>query len=181
MIEREFKSQITAVEYDKLIEKYNLSDSIYWQINYYFDTFDYALKKEGYTLRIRQKEKNIHLTLKTKLAEGVEEKTLDLTPLEASQMIAYGFSSNLVDLDKYVYSQASLKTYRAKFKYEKGVIFIDKNEYNGLTDYEIEYEIDDDITLSDGEKMFYQFLKENDLEFRKQISKSKRAIETKSL
>ena len=174
-IEREFKSAINEQEYHFLIKKYQLEDKIYWQQNYYFDTPNFLLKEKGNTLRIREKQNNIHLTLKIDEGDYMKEKTLILNKDDMENKIKNGFDAKIVGINQYVNNYASLKTYRARFKYLCGTIFIDKNEYYDNTDYEIEFELDEGINKEDGYVVFLSFLKENNIEFKKQISKVRRA------
>ena len=89
-------------------------------------------------------------------------------------MIKEGFDASVIGINENVINIASLTTYRAKTTYKNGTIFLDKNTYFDTTDYEIEFEATE-IEL--GRKEFLEFLEENNLEYIKIVSKSKRAYE----
>lgn len=56
-IEIEFKNLLTKVEYEKLLNAFNVKDEqIICQTNHYFDTPDFTLKDLGSALRIREKK-----------------------------------------------------------------------------------------------------------------------------
>ena len=174
-LEREFKTKIDQETYERLIKKYNLKNNIYIQENYYFDTENADLKQQDITMRVRIKDWSVHLTKKEKGENGTIEETNIITKDEALFFIQNGFKYKNYD----VKNVASLKTYRVKFQYDHGTLFFDKNEYYGITDYEIEYEIDDDINLERGKRMFSGFLEAEGIPFQKQSSKSNRAIKAK--
>ena len=178
-IEREFKTGITREKYYELINELDLKDKSYLQTNYYFDTDDLELKKKEKTLRIRIKEISIHLTLKEHVKDYTKETTINLTKEEASNYIKNGIDGNQYGIDKLLVNVSKLSTKRTKLKTKYGMLFFDMNNYNNITDYEIEYEVDDKISTLDGLFEFNHFLKENGIPFVKLKSKSKRAIETR--
>ena len=174
-LEREFKSALTKEEYELLINKFDLKNKIYIQTNYYFDTLNHDLRNSHDTLRIRVKEINNHLTYKKETDEGQFETTIVLDNDDANNKIQNGFDANELGINHFVQVVAKLKTSRTRFKYDCGEIFIDKNDYYGITDYEIEFEINENVTKKEGEKSFLKFLEDNNLVFKKQISKIQRA------
>ncbi len=176
-LEIEFKSKITKEQYEALLKKYNLLDKVFEQTNYYFDTPDHKLINNHIILRIREKSYNIKLTSKTKQEIGTLERHLVLDKDTAYKMINEGFDASIIGINEEVSNIASLTTYRAKTSYKNGTLFLDKNTYFGHTDYEIEFEAEE-IEL--GKKEFLEFLEENNLEYIKIVSKSKRAYEKSS-
>lgn len=180
-IERELKSAINQNDYDKLIDKYHLNDQLFEQINYYFDDDKKTLSKNKTVLRIRQKNEQYKLTLKSKYQDfGNLEQSIILTNDQAKDCLINGFNlkSFGYDFDIDVENIAILKTIRTSFVYQEGKIFIDKNIYYGNIDYEIEYEINDTVSIEKGTNYFVNFLNENNIQFKKQVSKAKRAIKT---
>lgn len=175
-IEREFKSEISKDEYSKLLEKYQLADKTFVQTNYYFDTLDDYFKDNDKTLRIRKKVDSIKLTLKEKIADGSSEKSIIIDNNTLNEYINNGFIASMFGFELKVNLIGKLQTTRAKFSYLNGVVFLDKNDYYQKEDYEIEFEINDGFTNIEGESSFNHFLEENNLVFKKQKSKSKRAI-----
>lgn len=176
-LEIEFKTKITQEQYDNLIKKYQLEDKIFFQTNYYFDTNEHTLIDNDIILRIREKTHNIKLTSKTKQTVGTLERHIILTKEDAYQMIENGFDASIIEINEFVTNVATLTTHRAKVQYKSGTLFFDKNTYYDTTDYEIEFEADDP-TL--GKKEFLEFLQENNIEYIKMISKSKRAYKKSS-
>lgn len=174
-IEIEFKTFITKDKYEELMQKFNSDNNTLIQINHYFDTVDSLFQKEKKVLRIRQKKDQYKLTKKSK-GDGCNiENHLFLTKDEALNMISNGFNANIIGENVNVINVGSLKTYRFKFQYKSGFIFLDKSEYNGITDYEIEFESSDNEI---GKKDFLEFLNEYNIPYNKSYSKFKRCMET---
>ena len=145
-LEIEFKTAISEYEYKKLIKLFNLEKDVFAQTNYYFDTLDYSLMREHIILRIREKAHNIKLTSKTPQEIGTLEKHIILNKDEAYKMIKEGFNANIIGINKHVTNVATLTTHRATTTYKSGKLFFDKNTYYGTTDYEIEFECDNEET-----------------------------------
>ena len=177
-LEIEFKTAISKDEYNKLIDFFELQDKVFTQINYYFDTHDYSLIKNHIILRIREKSYNIKLTSKTPQEVGTLERHIVLDKNEAYKMIKEGFNANIIGIDKDVINVATLTTHRATIPYKNGKLFFDKNNYYETTDYEIEFECDNE---EQGKELFVEFLKEHNIQFTKTESKSKRAYKKKNL
>ena len=171
-LEIEFKTAINKREYEKLIELFELQDKIFTQTNYYFDTHDYSLIKKNIILRIREKSYNIKLTSKTPQEIGTLERHIVLEKDEAYKMIKNGFNANIIGINENVINVATLTTQRATTSYKGGKLFFDKNTYYETTDYEIEFECDNE---EQGKELFLEFLKEHNITFTKMESKSKRA------
>ena len=67
-----------------------------------------------------------------------------------------------------------LTTHRIKTSYLQGEIFLDENHYNGIVDYEVEYEVPND--LEQAERIVIDlFKKANVTSYHKSLSKMKRA------
>ena len=177
-LEIEFKSGLTKEEYERLIKKFELEGKTFIQTNYYFDTINHDLLNNNIILRIREKDYNIKLTSKTKVSDGALEKHIILEKDKALEMIKNGFDANIIGIDKQVSLIASLQTERVKTPYKNGILFFDKNTYYDTIDYEVEFEVTDQ---KEGQIEFEEFLKENNLTFKKIVSKSKRAYIKASL
>lgn len=150
-IEIEAKVLISKEEYLKAIKFYKKENvTKINQTNYYIDTDDLYLKKFGILLRIREKGYFV-MNLKAPLAEGLLEKKESITKEQYEDFKNKGIfpTSDIksflqmlgVDVNK-LKIQTSLFTERTEIdNYEGGEIFsIDKNTYNGITDYELEME-----------------------------------------
>ena len=176
-VEIEYKTKISKEEYERLIDLFNLKESIFTQTNYYFDTPNHSLINNDIILRIREKSHNIKLTSKTPQETGVLERHIILDKDEAYKMIENGFNANIIEINLDVKLIASLTTHRCKMNYKSGTLFFDMNTYYDETDYEIEFESENSEL---GKKEFLEFLEENNLTYQKMISKSKRAYKKSS-
>lgn len=147
-IEIEAKALINAQEYKKLVKAYSEYHR-YTQTNYYIDNEDRDLGKEGIGLRIREKDGDFTLTLKTPLSQGLLEKNEPISQkvfedfrdkgiFPKTDMVRFltmmGFDVNTLRIITY------LTTDRIDVEYKEGLLSIDKNIYSGITDYEVELE-----------------------------------------
>ena len=108
------------------------------QINYYFDTEDQILRKNHAVLRLR------------KIAHKHKEITYGLSYKETIYLLNKGRfpSSDVVDNLITIYGRsidsfkliAELSTRRLEIKENDYLIALDKNEYNGIIDYNLEIE-----------------------------------------
>lgn len=174
-MEIEYKSKLDEKAYLKLLKDYDLASSQFVQTNYYFDTNMLDLLKLYITLRIRQKGDQLKITMKRRAPIGSLEQHIVIDEVKKEDYLANGFlTKNLFpEIDYEVFFQTKLVNTRVKMLYEDGVIFIDKSEYNGITDYEIEFEHNDDDLCR---KIFLEFLKENKIPYQKAEKKSYRAL-----
>ena len=149
-IEIEAKVLLLKNEYETIIEKLNLSKyRKIKQTNHYIDTPDRYLKKNGIALRIREKDEEFELTLKTPLSEGLLEKNesiswRDFEKLADDHIFPEGnikkFLSILgVDVTK-LSILTSLCTERITVDYDGFNLSLDKNTYSNIVDYELEVE-----------------------------------------
>jgi len=174
--EIEFKTFITEEQYYKLLQEFGLENNVFAQTNYYFDTPDSKLLQEKTVLRIRQKAKYYKLTKKTRAEVGADETHILLSAEKAEEFLRNGFDAKIIGLPYNVSYQCSLTTYRASTPYKDGTLFLDKSEYYGHVDYEIEYEVDD---VKQGQADFNDFLDKNGIVFKESIRKSKRAFDNR--
>jgi uncharacterized protein YjbK len=170
-IEIEAKALVTEKDYKKLASAYEKDYPAYVQKNYYIDNKDGLLRKEGIALRIRTKGPSIEMTLKTPLSEGLLEKNEQLTKETFNSFRKDGvFPDNdlkrfltMLDIDTgTLYIKASLTTTRIDVPYEGGKLSIDKNEYAGKTDYEIELEYNNE---ADAERLLRELLEKRHIPF----------------
>lgn len=175
-IEIEFKTFISEDVYNNLIKEFELENNIFSQTNYYFDTEDTLLMQEKTVLRIRQKGSNYKLTKKTRAEVGADETHLLISKEQAENFLKNGFDAKIINLPYYVKNIAQLTTYRASTPYKNGTLFLDKSEYYGKVDYEIEYEVDEE---KEGLKDFKNFLDSHNITFKESIRKSKRAYDNR--
>lgn len=149
-IEIEAKVLITKEDYDKLVEIYSKEKSDEFdQVNYYIESKDLGLKKLGVGLRIRKKNNSYVMTLKAPMSEGLLEKNAQLNEEQYKEfkekgifpdcyikefVKMLGFDPDLLKI------RAQLKTHRIEIPLDDGknAFSIDRNEYNKITDYELE-------------------------------------------
>ena len=138
MTELEKKLLLTEDEYDYLMERLGqdeplLLKPITTQINYYFDTDDFSMNRQNTTCRIRLKNGRYKATMK-KHSSGDDKST------ETEMTIHNGLESNAFT-DMGLKLQGELITRRCVvFKDAACEAVLDKNEYLGQTDYELEVE-----------------------------------------
>jgi uncharacterized protein YjbK len=174
--ELEFKTIISEVNYTSLIENYVLNDNIFLQTNHYFDTKELNLSNQSIVLRIRQKgNRFFKLTIKSQQEDNAYESHILLTPEQAKKMIADGFETKdfFNDLDYHVYFVASIHNFRASMPYHQGVMYIDRCEYCGTVDYELEYEVTE---FEEGYQQFLLFLEKHQISKINTRRKSDRAL-----
>lgn len=138
MTELEKKLLLTEDEYDYLMEHLGyetplISKPIATQINYYFDTDDFSMNRQNTTCRIRLKDGKYKATMKKHSSDG-DQST------ETEMEICNGLESNTFT-DMGLKLQGELITKRCiVFKDANCEAVLDKNEYLGQTDYELEIE-----------------------------------------
>lgn len=139
MIENELKFILTKEQY------YKAKDGIKWneiieQVNYYYTDNE----NENITIRVREKNDKYYLQVKIPLSEdkGIHiKKEFTKEIFEIPSIIT---ATELSELAGEKINNASyigkLKTTRLKKKINQAELCLDKNEYLGITDYEIEIE-----------------------------------------
>ena len=138
MTELEKKLLLTEDEYDYLMEHLGyesplVQKPVTTQINYYFDTDDYTMNRKNTTCRIRLKDGKYKATMK-RHSTGKDQST------ETEMEIYDGLESNSFT-KMGLKLQGELITKRCiVFKNTNCEAVLDKNEYLGHTDYELEIE-----------------------------------------
>lgn len=183
-IEIEAKVLLNQSEYEKVIEHLSLDKyRKVKQMNYYIDTPDRFLKKNGLALRVREKE-DFELTLKTPLSEGLLEKNeniswRDFDLLHDNNIFPEGnikrFLSILGVKIEELKILTSLQTNRIEINYEGGKLSLDKNTYSNQIDYELEFE---HTSMDNAQNLIKQLLKECGIDEKpfNKISKHVRAL-----
>ena len=138
MTELEKKILLTEDEYDYLMAYFGyenplIQKPITTQINYYFDTDDFSMNRNNTTCRIRWKDGNYKATMK-KHSSDTDQST------ETEMKIYDGLESNAF-IDMGLKLQGELITKRCVIMKDVNCeVVLDKNEYLGHTDYELEIE-----------------------------------------
>ena len=142
MTELEKKLLLIEDEYDYLMEHLGyesqlIQKPITTQVNYYFDTDDFSMNRQNTTCRIRLKDGKYKATMKKHTSSG-DQST------ETEMEIYNGLESNAFT-DMGLKLQGELVTQRfVVLKDANCEAVLDKNEYLGHTDYELEIEYTQD-------------------------------------
>ena len=181
-IEIEAKALVSQEDYRTLCHAFPGVER-YRQTNYYIDSEDHILVKEGIALRIREKAGIYELALKTPLSQGLLEKTNVITMNQFAMLRDFNefpqadikrFLTMLdIDVSK-LKILSSMTTERIDIAYEGGLLSLDRNTYNGVTDYEIEFEYNN---MKEAERILSDLLESHKIEVKlSTISKSRRAM-----
>ncbi|OJG28610.1 hypothetical protein RU98_GL000203 [Enterococcus caccae] len=165
-LEIEFKTLLSREEFSRTVDYFQLKEEQFFtQINYYFDSVDFQLKKRHMGLRVRVLSNNAEITLKVPEKVGLLEIN-DMLSIQDANMIIE--SASLPDFGN-VYNKlkdlgidkndlrliGSLTTKRAEIKLPQGLLALDESWYNEQHDFELELEVDD---ATDGKKDFLALL-----------------------
>lgn len=134
MTECEKKLLLSEEAYNALMERFSSAQKqIVTQINYYFDTDDFAMNRRNTTCRIRLKDGQYQATMK-RHAAGTDQST------ETEMEIYAGLDHNAFT-DMGLKLWGALTTHRCVLlKNPHLEVVLDRNEYLGYTDYELEIE-----------------------------------------
>lgn len=169
-IEIEAKALVGPTDYEKLRSLYKDYPS-YTQTNYYVDDDSFLLRKEGFALRVREKEGLYEMTLKTPLSQGLLEKNCAWSKATFEAFEKDGIFPDgdikrfltMLDIDvSTLRIKTSLTTCRVDVPYLNGKLSIDKNDYSGKTDYEVELEFNN---LRDAESNLKELLEKNGIAY----------------
>lgn len=175
----EFKSLLTEAEYHKLLGYFKNAKSDF-QTNHYFDTKRFSLKALNASLRVRERE-NLELTLKRKKGYNIDIKSIEISTKDFGDLKETGIvkagsiADDLQSLikDQKVVNFLSLSTLRHYVPYGSGILNIDKSNYLGICDYEIEYT---SKSYHQGKLDFIQIISEFGIQYKKSEKKIKRAF-----
>lgn len=147
MIENEFKIMLDKERYEKLLNLYEWNEVID-QTNHYYDNESLLLSELHITCRVREIAGKFFLQMKFPGAaeySRVElEEPLDALPEEIDADKALQPHPHGHPMLPKVKRLGSLKTTRNVYRFEGGEIDLDKSEYFGKTDYELEIEFTDE-------------------------------------
>lgn len=174
-IEKEYKVLLTKEQFDTLTNGYPDLHFIS-QINTYYDTSDWQIRKHFGSMRIREKEGKFLFTLKKHTEEGLLELEKEVSENSVSVFQEPEIKELLEQLGIHdpIVELTSLRTDRAVIFNGYAEICFDHSFYHGLEDYEIEYEYKHE---HDGLSMFQKILKPVNIQYVENCdSKSKRAL-----
>lgn len=177
-LEIEFKTLLTKEEYQMLIEQFSKYKGNY-QTNYYFDTPRFTLKATDIGLRVRVRD-YYEITLKRRKHYSIQETNNNISKEVFEEFLTTGVIpdeeinneiGSIIGNQKVV-NFMSLTTYRVNVPYKKGLLAIDKCEYLGVIDYELEYEA---TSYEQGKREFVEIVNEFGIKYKKSEAKIKRA------
>lgn len=134
MTECEKKLLLSEEAYNALMEQFSSSRKpIVTQVNYYFDTDDFAMSRQDTTCRIRLRDGQYKATMK-RHAACTDQST-------ESEMEIYAGLDHNAFTDMGLKLWGALTTHRCVLlKNPHLEVVLDRNEYLGHTDYELEIE-----------------------------------------
>lgn len=146
MTENEFKVMLTAEQYENLLKLYDFVT--FTQVNHYFDTDALAMSERHVTVRVRELDGKFFLQMKLPTSVNYSRVELSKELPELPDTIS---GAELTELAKPVGVECpdvkrlgELKTTRGVWKFDGGEIDLDRSEYFGKTDYELEIEFTDE-------------------------------------
>ena len=182
-IEIEAKVLLSQADYRKLTQQFK-DYPRYVQTNYYIDSDDRKLAKAGIALRIRERQGQYELTLKTPLSQGFLEKNAPISMNEFAALRDFNefpkgdLARFLTMLDFDIAELkilTSLSTERIDIEYQGGKLNIDRNTYSGHIDYEVEFEFNN---LAGAERILSELLTANGIPV--QFSKARKTTRAMS-
>ena len=172
--EIELKMLLTKEQFNQLLQNY-LPANFIKQTNYYFAAVNNA---KNQSIRIREKENKYLFTLKEKHEDYVQEYekyTNDLSFENDHEIMDILSKRNLVGPYTKI-GELTTERYMVIINNQAELCF-DINHYNGITDYEIEYEV---IQPHNHQETFLNILASANITYQPNpISKVKRCIDTK--
>lgn len=188
-LEIEFKNMLTREEYQKLCQHFQLDKDQTWiQENYYFDTDDLALKKKGSAFRIRIRQDQAEITLKSPKGQDLLESNQDLDlgkaeeiirqqsfPLSQSREWQDKFQSLGIDAES-LNLLTGFKTRRFEKETKDGLIVLDHTLFGDSgdsEDFELEFEV---AQRQAGQVAFQELLAKHQIPVRPADNKIGRAL-----
>lgn len=177
-IEIEYKILLSKEQFEKLASDYPQLVFI-TQVNTYYDTASHELRSKHCAMRIREKQGAFLFTLKSPSEQGLLEHEIAVQKNNPEVFNTPEIKALLNDLgvNDEVIAIAQCSTNRAVLLTDHAEICFDVNQYNGITDYEIEYEY---INDHDGKPLFNELLSRIGMTYTVNCkSKIARAMESK--
>lgn len=174
-LEIEYKSLLSFYHFNLLKNSFFKDIKPQVQENFYYDTLDKSLSSNRSVIRIRKLETTQFFTLKyhnqaNQVVEvEFEDKDISLSHPRVLKILDQ-FNISVESLINNSYS----KTNRYLLHDDLGEWCLDKTEFNHLTDFELEYEMDNSST--DGYPRYLELLEKYDIPLIKGPSKYKRSL-----
>lgn len=153
MIEYEKKIPLTKEEFEILCKPSYKNEKVCYQTNFYYDTENFDMNEKKITCRIREKNGEYTATIKEHNLGG------EHSSIETSQKVKNRLDDSLF-VEKGLSFQGSLTTERIYIVNDCDLkVSIDKNNYLGYTDYEIEIEYSpNEYVFAQKHIVYYEYL-----------------------
>ncbi len=175
--EKEFKILLNKDQFITLLKQYPKAE-FKKQVNTYYDTKDFYIRNHIGAMRIREIDHQFIFTLKHRCQDGVQEYEVNVSENSTTVFETEEISSllNSLHIDQPITKIASLTTYRALIPLGDAELCFDYSEYNGMCDFEIEYEY---LRPHDGLAVFNEILAVVNVRYEKNCkAKIQRALES---
>jgi uncharacterized protein YjbK len=185
-IEIEAKILVNEKEFNQLKSLLKIDEKLkVTQTNYYVDDQKGSLRGYGFALRIRELGQTYTLTLKSPMAEGTLEKNQQINrdaylALQQKSIFPTGLIKDFLEMFGFDTATFKIITQLTTDRYETTFdgrhVCLDKNQYHGLVDYEIESE---ESSLKNAAETLKLLCEKAKIEYKpNHISKYARAIKT---
>ena len=141
---------LNLAKYNELFNQFDWETYIR-QCNYYYDSKSFWANTHGYTVRVRKIEDNIILQIKSPNTSKEAYKSRTEYGMEISRIPEYLYTADLVSIkdDTSRPERLEMLGYLETERYTKHltddiVLFLDRNQYCGFVDYEVEVEFSKD-------------------------------------
>ena len=171
-LEIEYKTMLTEDEHKRLLTFFDHVQPIF-QVNYYIDSADFALREARMALRVRTTPDAAEFTLKIPQKLGNFEYNQALSEDEFKGEILDKLQEKGIPVDKLTIL-GTLENIRYEKQDALGLFALDESRYFGKKDFELELEIND---IEEGEQKFKDFLNENQIQYKPDKSKIARFAE----
>ena len=151
MLEQEYKKLLTREQYEEVLKTFAWDDD-YDQINIYYGEDECGDKPGRPTVRIRSKKG--HMMLEAKVPKGASDKAVKVSEEYAREIacVPYVLSgeelsdlTGIADMGERHILGLLATNRKTNHEYEGCEIALDRNEYSGMTDYEIEIEFETEL------------------------------------
>lgn len=143
MIENEFKIMLTKEQYEKLLSEYDFTAVT--QVNHYYDTDKLEMSARHITVRVRELDGKFYLQMKLPTGKDFSRVELSRELDGLPDRLSGELLKSLADEDFPTLERlGSLSTTRSVRKFDGGEIDLDRSEYFGKVDHEVEIEFTDE-------------------------------------
>ena len=174
-LEIEFKTMLSKDEFNRLYQVWDFDEG-FLQINSYYDTITNFFLKKRMMLRIRTIEDSFIFTMKTPRKLGVLENEFILDEFNINDLKVQKLldSHNILSTDLSLVAQS--KTIRHEFDDKYGTWCLDLNEFAYSKDFELEYELHDEVNFEDAQLHYFDKITEFNILYKEAKPKYIRAL-----